>query len=480
MTAAPSSAAPQGVEILTISNVRATQYYDGEEVTLGFGPLCALLVSIDLQDANSASNTPTDKEKQYQQQHSFATDLWLVLAVGDNFSLPIPAFQSIKPIRNGDATSYVMASDDVEGASIRIALPPRTDKAESRRLEEILSQYAAYQDDDPTDKGAIELMDEQGHVLGVVQGQFELEEDGQLSESGHEKDPVLIDLAPEPKATKDIHQTMHVGVAPQPQVYEKGDWLLQGADFVSRNLIRGSEFIGTKINSAADNYTLKHPSATSSAPPYSGPIEKGPNSNAQPAGREAVKLPGAAQSGASTLYQLSGHAVQISSKTVGTIFQMASNVGDKIGKKTGIQRQVRPDGSLGPAPKGIRGFVNRSLIATNTVLDGIDTSTQTLLMSSGEAASKIVGHRYGEDARNLSETVIRTGRNVFLVYKDVRGVRRQALLKAAGGRALKAKLEDGSEVTINIDDQGRASTQGGAPTPPRTKSAASSSEKAGW
>ncbi len=125
-------------------------------------------------------------------------------------------------------------------------------------------------------------------------------------------------------------------------------------------------------------------------------------------------------------------------------------------RKTGIQRKANPDGTSGPAPKGIRGFVNRSLIAANTVLDGIDAGAQTLLYTSGQAASDVVGHKYGDDARTVAEAFGRTGKNVFIVYKDVRGIRRSALLKAARGRVMKAKLQDGREVTIKVDEKGNA------------------------
>lgn len=170
--------------------------------------------------------------------------------------------------------------------------------------------------------------------------------------------------------------------------------------------------------------------------------------------REPVRINPTTTKSLSTVQNLSGQAVQISAKTTGAILSVAANLGDKIGQKTGIQRKQNPDGTLGPAPTGIRGFINRSLIAANTVMDGIDAGAQNLLYSTGDAASKVVGHKYGEEARTASESVVRTGRNVFLVYKDLRGVRRSAILKVVGGRVVRAKMEDGTDVLINVDEKG--------------------------
>lgn len=57
----------------------------------------------------------------------------------------------------------------------------------------------------------------------------------------------------------------------------------------------------------------------------------------------------------------------------------ASGVGASIGQKTGIQGKPRADGTPGPPPKGIRGVINRGLIAANIVLEGVDQSAERLV-----------------------------------------------------------------------------------------------------
>lgn len=438
MASINSNQSSKGVELLKLSGAVATQEYHGETVGLGSGDLQALLISIELQEAGKQASRSTEKQPDY------STDLWLVLSVGD-FSLPVAATQTIVPQRSQSQNSYLFPSLELEGASIKVMLPCTASKSEIARFEQILSQYAAYQDDDRTDAGKIELMDENGKVLGIVQGNFSVHEADSMSEPGNEKTPVLIEFPPEPSIETE-RQDLDVDVL---SADEKRDWMIRGADMISHTIIKTSEFVGGKIQGAADSYISKTPAAGSSG--YSTPTsEKGE------AGRDFVKIGPKTQQGIQNLHQWSGQAVQVSAKTTGAILRVAGNVGDKIGKKTGIQRKVNPDGTYGPPPTGIKGFINRSLIAANTVLDGVDAGVQTLLYTSGEAASNVVGHKYGDDARQAADGIGRTGKNVFIIYKDVRGVRRSALLKAARSRIMKAKLDDGREVTIKVDEKGNA------------------------
>lgn len=441
MSSATPHQASQGRQLLSIPGAIATQEYQGDTVILASGQLQSLLVTIQLPDASrqTASVSSSEKEPDYD------TDLWLVLSIGEDFSLPVAATQTIIPQGETYNRSYVFPSLELEGASIKIALPATTGVADITRFQQILSQYAAYQDEDRSDAGTMELMDEDGKVLGVVQG-FTVHESDAMSDSGNEKAPVLIDLPPEPTSESE-KQDAQVDVL---SAEEKRDWMLRGADSISRTIIKASDFVGGKIQGAADSYMAKHPAAGSSG--TSTPT----NSEKADAGRDPVKFGPKTQAGVRNLHEWSGSAVQVSSKTTGAILRVAGSVGDKIGKKTGIQRKVNPDGTAGPAPTGIRGFVNRGLIAANTVLDGIDAGAQTLLQTGGQAASDVVGHKYGQDARQVAEGIGGAGKNVFVIYKDVRGISRRAIFRTARAQIMKAKLHDGREVTINVDEKGQA------------------------
>jgi spartin len=436
----------KGIEILVILQTRATQHYQAETVELASGTLQVLLVSIEFNDAvRQTSGLETIIQDQ-------STDLWLVLSIGPSFTGPVPANQIVRPKREQDGNSYVFPSLDLAGAYLKFTIPADTDTEDISNFEQILSQYAAFEDDDLSDAGKIELMDEDGKVLGVLQANFNVREDASLSDAGNEKSPVLIELPPEP-FDENQRQDLQVGVL---SAHEGQDWMIKGANLLSRAIVRSSQYVGGKIQGAADSYVSKMPAAGSLGGTITPVGEKEADGPACYTARDPMKVGPLTQASVRTLHGWSGTAVHVSSKTTGAIIQVAGMVGDKIGQKTGIQRKVRSDGTLGPAPKGVRGFINRSLIAANTVLDGVDAGAQTLLYTSGDAASKFVGHKYGPDAQHVADGVARTGKNVFLVYKDFRGVRRNALLKAARSRAFKARLDDGSEVTVQVGDDGHA------------------------
>lgn len=246
-----SATSPQGIQILEVPNVTASQVYAGETVHLAVASkLRVLLVTIDLSPPGTF---PDEKAAEH------ATDLWLVLAIGEDHSIPVPATQSIKPVREASGSStYVFPSTELEGAAIQISLPTQTPQDIRKRFEQILSQYAAFQDDDRSDLGTVELMDQDGRVLGVIQGNYTVAEDNQLKQPGNEKTPVYIDLPEKAAGPTDPSQQIHVGLVPKGEAREKGDWMLKSADFLSRNIVRGSEFISNKMNSAATSYSEYH------------------------------------------------------------------------------------------------------------------------------------------------------------------------------------------------------------------------------
>ena len=137
--------------------------------------------------------------------------------------------------------------------------------------------------------------------------------------------------------------------------------------------------------------------------------------------------------GAERLNRFGGGAARVSNQTRDAILSVASGVGDQIGKKTGIQAKPRADGQPGEPPKGFRGALNRSLIAANVVLDGLLEGTDNLVRDGGQASSRVIEHRYGSEAKVISGNTASIGRSAYVIYKDINGVRRKALLKIATG-----------------------------------------------
>ncbi len=148
MSSINSDQSSKGVELLSIPGAIATQEYHGDTVVLASGKLQALLVSIELgDDAQQSPTAASSKEK----ATDYSTDLWLVLSIGDDFSLPVPATQQILPQGDTYKRSYTFPSVELEGASVKISLPATTNVNTITRFQQILAQYAAYHDDDRSD-----------------------------------------------------------------------------------------------------------------------------------------------------------------------------------------------------------------------------------------------------------------------------------------------------------------------------------------
>lgn len=167
-----------------------------------------------------------------------SSDIWVVLEIGNDFSLPVKASQSIVPDRR--TSSYTFPSADLPGAAIKLVLSSQTSSLEA--FEELLTDYCAFQSD-AKGKGTLELMDEKGQMLGTIDGPWRLEEDAGMHKPGHEKDPVLVEL-PDENAKYQPDQAVTVTAAPRdgqgaiPASYQN-DWLLRGASIVSKTLVDG-------------------------------------------------------------------------------------------------------------------------------------------------------------------------------------------------------------------------------------------------
>jgi spartin len=94
------------------------------------------------------------------------------------------------------------------------------------------------------------------------------------------------------------------------------------------------------------------------------------------------------------------------------------------------------------------------MIAFSTVADGIAYSGKNLLTSSGGAASTMVGHRYGDEAGSIATELAGGVKNVGLVYIDVTGVSRRAVIKSVAKGMVVGKVKGGGEVVVGGGDGG--------------------------
>lgn len=144
-------------------------------------------------------------------------------------------------------------------------------------------------------------------------------------------------------------------------------------------------------------------------------------------------------------------AAGLSAKTVGSITKHAQNFSAGMaGKGKKQSKAMLPDGS--PNPDYKPGLLNKSMIAFSTVADGIAHSGKTLLTHSGAAATAAIGHKYGAEAGTLADELAGGVKNVGLVYIDVTGVSRRAIIKSVAKGMVVGKVKDkkGHEQTLVV------------------------------
>ncbi|KAG5641100.1 hypothetical protein DXG03_005987 [Asterophora parasitica] len=82
----------------------------------------------------------------------------------------------------------------------------------------------------------------------------------------------------------------------------------------------------------------------------------------------------------------------------------------------------------------------RVLLSADLILSTIDHETRRLLDGGTQTIGSVVGHKYGPQAAESSLLMAGTARNVGLVYIDMRGIGRRALLRRAGTHFVKGQV----------------------------------------
>ncbi|GAA6006523.1 hypothetical protein JCM10207_004961 [Rhodosporidiobolus poonsookiae] len=274
------------------------------------------------------------------------------------------------------------------------------------------------------------VLEEDGHVAGGkmadAPGSIPAVGEGRTSLDGHE--PVVIDsLVPVDDAAgapSITYSVKPVSAYYQPAENPGNSSLIGAANFLSRGIIVGSNLLAKQFEGGAGRFVASRPATTS-------PMVFTPETKAR-------FEKGNAYTAKATVY---------SGKAARAVGNLASQLGDKIGKSTGIQSQPG-----GPPPKGWKGAVASTLTAVNTVVDHLEAGGKTLIDSGSKSASQVIHHQYGSEARGVADNVGGSVKHVALVYIDARGVGRKALLKSVGKSALRAKMADGSELYLTNEN----------------------------
>jgi len=203
--------------------------------------------------------------------------------------------------------------------------------------------------------------------------------------------------------------------------------MVQRAAAASRFIVTGSTQLSNLMTQSADNFVQK-------TRPNNKPMDFKP----------------ATHDRARKIHSLTSGAAGLSAKAVDQVSKYAQNLG------AGIARKGETD------PKHVKskpGFLNKSLIAFTTLADGIASSGKTLLESGGNAASTMVGHRYGEQAGSIAGQLAGGVKNVGLVYIDVTGVSRRAVVKSVAKGMVVGRMKDGKQVLVGGGDGGYVSSE---------------------
>ncbi len=240
-------------------------------------------------------------------------------------------------------------------------------------------------------------------------------------------DPVEIVVSPNGKRI-DIRplQDDYLEMARHPAYKDSG--LVQNAAAASRLIVTGSSYLSNVLVSGAESFISK-------TKPNEKPLVF------QASTHERVRK----------INNVTTGVAGLSAKTVGQLTKYAQNAAAGLaGHKKTLHKTRNPDGT--PNENFKPGLLNKSMIAFSTVADGISHSGRTLLTHGSAAASAAVGHKYGAEAGSLTSDLAGGVKNVGLVYIDVTGVSRRAIIKSVAKGMVVGKVKDkkGNEQTVIV------------------------------
>lgn len=417
--------------LYTIPGIKAYHIQDGEETSLTpSGPQTLSLLMVPTSSPFSDLST-TIPQNQIPDE-----DFYLHLNLPPELDLPMPATTQIyhQPPRSYLIPRWDLGPDS--GAFTRIEFPPlgtgpnTATQEDIDTFETILAQCTAFLERAPpplpdrnTGKynpadyapggksanskghGQIVLVDEDnGSVVGELAGDARIFEASNLQPGN--KNPVEIEVSQDGQRV-DVRPVNEDYLAMTKHPAYKDSSIVQNAATASRLIVTGSSYIGNILTSGADSFAQK-------TKPTAKPMEFGPSTH------ERVRKINSFTEGAAGL----------SSKTVGQATKYAQNIAAGLARR-GERKPQKGFGKDGrPVEDYKPGLLNKSMIAFSTIADGIAYSGKSLLTQSGAAATTVVGHRYGEQAGSITSSLAGGVKNVGLVYIDVTGVSRRALIKS--------------------------------------------------
>lgn len=126
------------------------------------------------------------------------------------------------------------------------------------------------------------------------------------------------------------------------------------------------------------------------------------------------------------------------------------------------QQQPTSMVAAGDQPKKKQGLLSRVVLASEVVLTSLEATAHDVLNSGTVAASSAAGHKFGKDAGELTALIGGSVKNVAVVYIDVAGTGRKAILKSTAKGIIKTRLQSGETVELQAEGQGNGMKAGEA------------------
>jgi hypothetical protein len=188
-------------------------------------------------------------------------------------------------------------------------------------------------------------------------------------------------------------------------------------------IVAGAGMIGSGIKAGA-NFFVKNTAGSTSATPVS------------PQTTERVQQ----------LQKVSGQVAVVTKGAAKVVKDVAGAIGGKLAQAMG-------QGTNGDSKSKMWKLARNTSLAVDAIGNGLEKALVTLVDDSKTATSNIVGHKYGVEAKHVADSALNIVQNATLIYIDVSGVSRKAIVKGIGQGALKYRMKDGSKVSISNNNK---------------------------
>jgi spartin len=470
--------------LYSVNNIRAFHIQDGEEQELTpSGPQTLSLLMVP-----TATSAPTPPYAAGAGMETPEEDFYLHLYLPPELDLALPATTQIfhQPPDSYLIPRWDMAPD--AGAFIRIQFPSigsepdKVTQDDIDTFETILAQCTAFHDraassgksdghaaynpadyapgegyitspgDNKTDlHGKIVLVDEEnGSVVGELGEGYNVVEDADVKPGSKREHapisptsfsaanrlfssflgPVGIELPSEGEGNRvSVSNVSEEYLAMSRHPAYQNSTLVQTSATASRLIVATSTSLANYITSGAEGFAKR-------TKPNPKPLTFSDATHAR------IRKIGTYSDGAANL----------SSRTIGQVERVAQNIGASLARKEGKQKGFNKGN---PPPDYKPGVLNKSMIAFSTLADGIQEGARNVLLTGSQAASAVIGHRYGDEAGAVAHNLTGGIKNVGLVYIDATGVSRRALLKSVAKGMVVGKMRDGQQVVVGGGDGGQ-------------------------